>query len=147
MAGYGAPNPGSIDGRRNALRDHSRVIEFDPVTLEIIWQYPPPPKGPGGPGAGGRLYSSFMCSAQRLVNGNTLITEGANGRIIEVTSEGNIVWEFVSPWTDKNGNLSVVYRAYRVPYEWIPQLEKPVEEALPAVDNSKFRIPRNRQRN
>ena len=39
FAGYGAPNPGSPMGHNNALRDFSRVIEFDPVTLEIIWQY------------------------------------------------------------------------------------------------------------
>ena len=107
MAGYGAPNPGSPDGRRNALRDFSRVIEFDPVTLEIKWQYPAP-GGPGGPGIGGRLYSSFMSSAQRLLNGNTLITEGGTGRLIEVNTEGEIVWEFISPWKDKRGNLSVV---------------------------------------
>jgi hypothetical protein len=90
----------------------------------------------------GRLYSSFMSSAQRLLNGNTLITEGGTGRLIEVNTDGKIVWEFVSPWKDKRGNLSVVYRAYRLPYEWIPQLEKPVEKALPNIDNSRFRIPR-----
>ncbi len=145
MAGYGAPNPGSPDGRRNALRDNSRVIEFDPVTLEVVWQYPAPATR-GLPTMGGRLYSSFMCSAQRLLNGNTLITEGVSGRLVEVTVEGDIMWEFVSPWKDKRGNLSVVYRAYRLPYEWIPQLEKPVEEALPTVDNSRFRIPHGRRR-
>ncbi|MBN2239831.1 MAG: aryl-sulfate sulfotransferase [Dehalococcoidales bacterium] len=140
-AGYGAPNPGSVTGVSNALRDYSRVIEFDPVTLEIIWQYPDM-RGPGGPMMGGRLYSSFMCSAQRLVNGNTLITEGATGRLIEVNKEGKIVWEFVSPWKNRTGNVCGMYRAYRVPYEWIPQLEKPEEVALPEVDNSRFRIPK-----
>lgn len=143
MAGYGAPNPGSPDGRRNALRDFSRVMEFDPVTLEIKWQYPAP-GGPGGPGIGGRLYSSFMSSAQRLPNGDTLITEGGTGRLIEVNIEGEIVWEFVSPWKDRRGSLSVVYRAYRLPYEWVPQLEKPVEEALQGIDNSRFRIPKRK---
>ena len=121
------------------------MTRFDPVTLEIKWQYPAP-DGSGGPMMGGRLYSSFMSSAQRLLNGNTLITEGGTGRLIEVNTEGEIVWEFVSPWKDKRHNLSVVYRAYRLPYEWIPQLEKPVEEALPIVDNSRFRIPRNKRR-
>ncbi len=33
-AGYGSPNPGSPTGFRNALRDYSRVLEIDPVTLE-----------------------------------------------------------------------------------------------------------------
>jgi hypothetical protein len=33
-----------------------------------------------------------------------------------------------------------VYRAYRVPYEWVPQLEKPEEKALPRIDNSTLRL-------
>ena len=40
-AGYGAPNPGSIMGLKNALRDYSRVLEFDPTNLKIVWQYTP----------------------------------------------------------------------------------------------------------
>ena len=40
-AGYGAPNPVSATGERNALRDYSRVMEFDPVTLKIVWEYSP----------------------------------------------------------------------------------------------------------
>jgi hypothetical protein len=145
MAGYGAPNPGSVDGRRNALRDNSRVIEFDPVTLEIAWQYPAPPT-PGGPMSGGRLYSSFMSSAQRLVNGNTLITEGASGRIIEVNTDCEIVWEYVSPYTDRRGNLCSAYRSYRVPYEWVPQAERPAEVPVPRPDNSRFRVPVKRNK-
>jgi hypothetical protein len=135
-AGYGAPNPTSPDGVSNAKRDFSRVIEFDPITLEIKWQYPPPAPGPGG---GGRLYSSFVSSAQRLPNGNTMITEGGNGRIIEVTKEGEIVWEYVSPFVHRTMKFSLIYRAYRVPYAWAP-LPKPEEKAVPRLDNSKFRV-------
>jgi hypothetical protein len=32
-----------------------------------------------------------------LWNGNTLITESENGRAIEVTRGGRVVWEFNSP--------------------------------------------------
>ena len=35
-----------------------------------------------------------MSSAQRLVNGNTLITEANMGRVFEVTKEGEVVWEY-----------------------------------------------------
>ena len=35
--------------------------------------------------------------AQRLPNGNTLITESSFGRFFEVTKEGEIVWEYVNP--------------------------------------------------
>jgi hypothetical protein len=40
-AGYGAPNPGCPTGVGYALRDYSRVVEFNPLTLEIVLQYPP----------------------------------------------------------------------------------------------------------
>ncbi len=140
-AGYGAPNPGSPTGRHNALRDHSRVIEFDPVTLEVIWQYPARRQGPGGPMGGNVFYSSFMSSAQRLPNGNTLITEGSDGRIFEVTTEGKTVWEYVCPFHSKRILQGMAYRAYRLPYGWIPQLEPPEEKAIPRIDNSRFRVP------
>lgn len=35
----------------------------------------------------------------------------------------------------------MVYRAYRVPYEWIPQLEKPEEVSIKPVDIEHFRVP------
>lgn len=39
--GYGTPNPASLTGVNNAHRDYSRVLQFNPVTLEITWQYTP----------------------------------------------------------------------------------------------------------
>ena len=87
-----------------------------------------------------KFYSGFISSAQRLPNGNTLITEGTDGRLIEVTSEHEIVWEYISPYFGKQGNHNMVYRAYRLPYEWIPHIEKPEEIPVPRLDNSKFRV-------
>lgn len=138
-AGYGAPNPGAPTGIGNAQRDYSRVLEFDPVTLEIIWQYPPRGEGFMAPMSG--FYSSFVSSAQRLVNGNTLITEGAGGRIFEVTREHETVWEYLSPYKNRMLRTNMVYRAYRVPYQWVPQRDRPAEKAIPRLDNSKFRVP------
>ena len=31
-------------------------------------------------------------------NGNTLITEGSGGRIIEVSPDHELVWEYISPY-------------------------------------------------
>jgi hypothetical protein len=45
-----------------------------------------------------KFYSPFISSAQRLPNGNTLITEGSDGRIIEVTAGHEIVWEYIGPY-------------------------------------------------
>jgi len=97
-----------------------------------------------------REYSPYVSSAQRLPNGNTLITEGALGRVIEVTPELNTVWEFISPYyVNSQGPLDappvklqthMLYRAYRIPYEWIPQFEVPAEKAVIPPHNAFFRI-------
>jgi hypothetical protein len=44
-AGHGAPHPSALAGLETALRDHSRVLEIDPTTLEIVWQYTPKEAG------------------------------------------------------------------------------------------------------
>ena len=72
-AGYGAPNPGAPTGIKNALRDYSRVLEIDPITLEILWQYTPAEAGYRMPMDANRFYSPFVSSAQRLPNGLSLI--------------------------------------------------------------------------
>lgn len=139
--GYGAPNPGSPTGRLNALRDYSRVLEFDPTTLEIVWQYTPVEAGYLHPVDSNRFYSPFISGAQRLPNGNTLITEGSGGRIIEVTSDHELVWEYISPYWGKQMKINMVYRAYRVPYDWVPQLDVPKEVPIEPIDVTTFRVP------
>jgi hypothetical protein len=135
--GYGSPNPGSVNGVGNAVRANSRVIEFDPVTLEIVWQYSPQTSGYDATS----FFSHYISSAQRLPNGNTLIDEGADGRIFEVTAAHEIVWEYVSPFfMDAKETNNGVYRAYRVPYDWVPQAGKPAEKAVIPLPNSKIRV-------
>lgn len=140
-AGYGSPNPGSPTGFMNALRDYSRVLEFDPTTLKIVWQYTPIEAGFIKPVDLNRFYSPFISSAQRLPNGNTLIVEGSGGRIFEVTREHEIVWEYISPYWGELMRINMVYRAYRAPYEWVPQLDKPKETPVEPVDVTTFRMP------
>ena len=85
----------------------SRVIEVNPDTREIEWRYQADVI---------LAFYSFMCSgASRLDNGNTLITESATGRMFEVTTEGETVWEYVSPFHYKSrfGRTPFVFRAYR----------------------------------
>jgi len=67
----------------------SRVLEFDPTTREIVWSYRGDADRP--------LHSILRSDQQRLANGNTLITESDGGRLLEVTREGEIVWEYVNP--------------------------------------------------
>lgn len=44
------------------------------------------------------FYSSFISGAQRLANGNTLVCSGEDGRMIEVTAAGEVVWEYHNPF-------------------------------------------------
>ena len=84
--------------------------------------------------------SSLWEGLHGMPNGNTVITEGAYGRLFEVTPEHELDWEYINPYFDKRNNANSVYRAFRVPYDWVPQLEKPEEKALPHIDNSKLRL-------
>lgn len=58
---------------------------FGPESL--VWSYADSP----------RFFSPFISGAQRLPNGNTLICEGARGRVFEVTRAGEIVWDYYNP--------------------------------------------------
>lgn len=134
-AGYGALSPVALEGRDGVRRHFSRVLEIDPVKVEKVWEY-------SLQGLDSyRFFSHYVSSAQRLPNGNTLITEGADGRLLEVTTSGEIVWEYVSPYFGTNQPVNRVYRAYRLPYDWVPQLAKPVERPVVAPDVKEFRVP------
>jgi len=139
-SGYGAPNPGSPTGYNNALRDYSRVLELDPNTLKVVWKFTPVEAGYECPTNCYKFYSPFISSVQRLPNGNTLITEGSDGRIIEVTPDHEIVWEYISPFWGEKRKVNILYRSFRVPYGWVPQLEKPAEAPVERKDNSEFNL-------
>ena len=68
----------------------SRVIEVNPKTNEIEWEYRDPNAF--------NFYTSICGGAQRLPNGNTLICESTKGRFFEVTPDKEIVWEYISPF-------------------------------------------------
>ena len=60
----------------------------------------------------------------------------------EVTPEHEIVWEYISPyWRKTPLNLNLVYRAYRAPYSWVPQLPRPREAPIARLDVKTFRVP------
>ena len=128
-SGYGFFSPIAPDGRGALARATSRVLEINPVTLELVWSY-----------TNARFFASNISGAQRLPNGNTLITSGPTGRIFEVTKDGSIVWEYVWPSFGANGQNSV-YRAYRVPYSWIPQIPTPSARKVTPPAPAGFRVP------
>ena len=59
----------------------------------------------------------------------------------EVTKDHELVWEFISPYWGQKLPMNMVYRAYRVPYEWVPQLGKQEETPIERIDVNAFRMP------
>ncbi len=83
--------------RRDSYLSYSRVVEINPKTNNIEWEYRDNPPT--------EFYSGIGSSAQRLPNNNTLINECDLGRIFEVTYDKELVWEYVSPfYTGKIGS-------------------------------------------
>jgi hypothetical protein len=106
---------------------YSRVIEVSRQDKSIVWEYKDPHPM--------TFFTPFMGGAQRLGNGNTLITEAAFGRVFEVTKEGKICWEWINPeFRDYKGldareiegyfdyPANALFRAYKYTPEEIPWL-------------------------
>ncbi|MEO9513392.1 MAG: arylsulfotransferase family protein [Flavobacteriaceae bacterium] len=91
----------------NGVYDNqSEIVEFElnpPYELvagqdnepNTVWTFTDP-----------ELYSSGLGSAVRMSNGNTLIAEGRDGTIWEVTNSGEVVWQY--------SNYETIWRAYAV---------------------------------
>ncbi len=86
-------------------RGWSRVIEIDPIQKRIVWLYETPVPGD--------FYTRSKGSSQRLPNGNTLIADSDSGRAIEVTPEGELVWEFLCPHRAPKGRRMAINRIRR----------------------------------
>jgi len=98
-------------------RGYSRVVEIDPCTGEIVWEYRADPAE--------SFYSSGRGSAQRLINGNTLICESDRGRVFEITPQGQTVWTWWNPLI-KGDRHGTVYRMIRWPAGVVePLLKEP----------------------
>ena len=111
-------------------RKYSRVVEVDPATGQIVWQYHAPIKS--------EFFSPTKGSAQRLANGNTLICNADHGQAFEVTREGEVVWEWWSAIVEERSWLrdfqericeppyrTVIYRMLRISPESLARLKRP----------------------
>ena len=89
----------------------NRVVEVDPDTNEVIWEH--------------SWYDAFpthheVHDADRLPNGNTLVTDSRNFRVIEVGPNGSVVWSY--SLADRQG---IVYEADRLGPSDDPLAEEP----------------------
>lgn len=101
-------------------RGYSRIIEIDPLSLDILWEY----RAEG-------FYTLSQGYAQRLPNGNTLVTESERGRAFEITGQKKIVWQYHHPEMQNEtnsqhpesfGRRQWIYRMRRYPSEFIEPL-------------------------
>ena len=128
----GHPGAGNImvfnNGAGRPSRDFSSVVEIQtPVDAEgryimgstgrfgpeePVWEYRFPR----------RFFADFISGAHRLVSGNTFICSGPRGRFLEVTKNGEVVWEFDNPYSGEAPNPAgdppySVFRATHIPLD------------------------------
>ena len=86
-------------------RGYSRLVEVNPATGEIVWQYVgDPPES---------FYSNGRGAAQELPGGNILVTESGEGHVFEITRKGEIVWEFRNDRCKTEKRRNSIYRMVR----------------------------------
>lgn len=65
------------------------VDPYGPPKTDTCFIYDPPTD----------FFSSFISGATRMPNGNTLACAGGRGYVVEMTPDGDVVWEYRSPVT------------------------------------------------
>jgi hypothetical protein len=91
--------------------ENDRVVEIDAETEETVWEYDSlPPDSPHEP-----VKLQWPRDADRLPNGNTLITDSRRFRVIEVGPNGSVVWQFDT--RQELGTRGIVYEADRIHLE------------------------------
>jgi len=93
----------------NGLRhnpQHTRAVEYaideTRKTATMVWEYEPQPL----------VFASYIGSAERLSNGNTVVGFGAVGQVDEVDNLNNLLGR---AFFTIGGKPSTFYRAYRLP--------------------------------
>ena len=134
---YGAPNVvhqhhatflanGNVqifdNGMHRIGMPYSRVVEVDPKTSTVAWEYSGEPPE--------QFFSGHISGAERQPNGNVLVCEGASGRVFEITRRGETVWEWITPFTTSNQGRqrAWLFRVYRYAPDF-PGLRGPLDPA------------------
>jgi hypothetical protein len=86
--------------------DNWKNWSADQINALEVWRWRPTDED--------SFYSTYQCGTQRLPNGNTEINSTDGGQIIEVTPDKEVVWDFIVPGFDADGN-ALCYTNDRVP--------------------------------
>lgn len=85
----------SADGNYSEVIEIVPPMNDDGYTLADGQPYgPAEPEWRHGASDPASFYSPFISGATRQANGNTLICSGAQGRFLEVTADGRVVWDY-----------------------------------------------------
>lgn len=109
-------------------RGWSRVLEVDPASRRVVWSY--------RADAGETFWSPSRGSSQRLANGNTLVTESDFGRVFEITSGGEVVWEYlaaIGSSVEAPAARAAIYRAMRLEGALLDSLVEPLRRSRSAA--------------
>ena len=92
----------------------SQILEYDFASREEVWRYQGDPADPDS-----EFLSKSSSLSTRLSNGNTLIVATESGRALEVTPDGDIVWEYFNPKRagERNALIASLFQVVRVPVE------------------------------
>ncbi len=91
-------------------RNHSRIVELDPLTGKVVWEYSAPePRD---------FYSKTRGAVQYLPNDGFLVGNSNRGEAFEIDRKGRIVWRFLNPHVDDKGRRGTL-RIKRYPLETI----------------------------
>ena len=105
------PNGRMLLFDNGTTRGFSRVIELDPGAESITWEFRVPDYA----------FARAMSGQELLPNGNVLICAANAGVILEVTRDGEIVWELHNQAITgrREEYATAVYRAAFCPVEWV----------------------------
>lgn len=93
----------------NPIKGRSEIAVLDPLTQERVWSY-----------EADDFFTEICGVAWPLANGNVLASESQAGRALEVTPEGEVVWEFYTP--ERRGEnkemIPTLFEIYRYPTDY-----------------------------
>jgi outer membrane protein assembly factor BamB len=121
------------NGMHRRGNPRSAIVEVDPKTSKVVWTYTSNPDI--------QFFSAHISSAERQPGGNVLVCEGAPGRVFEVTSKGEVVWEWINPFSFRmpNGNINPnLFRAHRYSREHVGLRDRELDPRKHAATNRMY---------
>ncbi len=123
------------NGSERPEGNRSAVVEVDGRTNQIVWEY--------AARQSNSFYSFRQGAAQRLPNGNTLVTSSVTGHLFEVTKDKEVVWDYVSPvcsgkirctidvGSSSPMGFNMIHRAYRYGKDYSGLKDKDLSTRIP----------------